>query len=63
LGPLRFDSADFSEMAGKTEGMAHLKGVAHLRDRSLALIKDDDFGITSAGTQIVIVKGTGIARR
>jgi hypothetical protein len=57
LGPLRFDSADFSEMAGKTEGMAHLG------DRSLALINDDDFGITSAGTQIVIVKGTGIARR
>jgi hypothetical protein len=57
LGPLRFDNADFSEMAGKAEGMAHLG------DRSLALINDDDFGITSAGTQIVIVKGTGIARR
>jgi hypothetical protein len=31
--------------------------------RRLALINDDDFGITGGRTQIVIVKGTGIARR
>jgi hypothetical protein len=37
---LRFDSAEFPEMVGKTEGMALLG------DRSLALIDDDDFGIT-----------------
>jgi len=37
---LRFDSADFAEMVGKTEGMAVLG------DGSLALINDDDFGIT-----------------
>jgi hypothetical protein len=54
---LRFDSTDFPEMVGKTEGMALLG------DGSLALINDDDFGITSARTQIVIVKGTGIGRR
>jgi hypothetical protein len=54
---LRFDSTDFPEMVGKTEGMALLG------DGSLALINDDDFGITGARTQIVIVKGTGIRRR
>jgi len=54
---LRFDSADLPEMVGKTEGMALLG------DGSLALINDDDFGITGGRTQIVIVKGTGIARR
>jgi hypothetical protein len=54
---LRFDSTDFPEMVGKTEGMALLG------DGSLALINDDDFGITGARTQIVIVKGTGIGRR
>ena len=54
---LKFDSADFPEMVGKTEGMALLG------DGSLALINDDDFGITGGRTQIVIVKGTGIARR
>src|SRR5499426_104428 len=54
---LRFDSADFPEMVGKTEGMALLG------DGSLALINDDDFGITGGRTQIVIVTGTGIARR
>jgi hypothetical protein len=53
----RFDSTDFPEMVGKTEGMALLG------DGSLALINDDDFGITGGRTQIVIVKGTGIARR
>jgi hypothetical protein len=53
---LRFDSTDFPEMVGKTEGMALLG------DGSLALINDDDFGITGGRTQIVIVKGSGIAR-
>ena len=53
---LRFDSADFPDMAGKTEGMALLG------DGSLALINDDDFGIAGGRTQIVIVRGTGIAR-
>jgi len=54
---LKFDSTDFPEMVGKTEGMALLG------DGSLALINDDDFGITGGRTQIVIVRGTGIARR
>ena len=42
-------------MVGKTEGMALLG--------SLALINDDDFGITGARIQVVVVNGTGIARR
>ncbi len=54
---LRFDSADFPEMVGKTEGMALLG------DGSLLLINDDDFGIAGGRTQIVVVRGTGIARR
>ena len=54
---LRFDSADFPEMVGKTEGMALLGAGA------LALINDDDFGITGGRTQIVVLRGTGIARR
>ena len=54
---LRFDSADFPEMVGKTEGMALLG------DGALALINDDDFGITGGRTQIVVLRGTGIARR
>ena len=37
---LRFDSTDFKEMVGKTEGMALLG------NGSLALINYDDFGIT-----------------
>jgi hypothetical protein len=53
---LRFDSAELSEMAGKTEGMALLG------DGTLALINDDDFGIAGARTQIVVLRGTGIAR-
>jgi hypothetical protein len=52
---LRFDSADFPEMVGKTKGMGLLG------DGSLALINDDDFGITGGRAQIVIVKRTGIA--
>lgn len=54
---LRFDSADFPAIVGKTEGMALLG------DGALALINDDDFGITGGRTQIVVVRGTGIARR
>ena len=54
---LRFDSADFPEMVGKTEGMALLG------DGALAFINDDDFGIEDGRTQIVVVRGTGIARR
>ena len=53
----RFDSADFPDILGKIEGMALLG------DGSLALINDDDFGITGGRTQIVVVHGTGIARR
>jgi hypothetical protein len=53
---LRFDSAELREMAGKTEG------VALLGDGSLLLINDDDFGIAGGRTQIVVVRGTGIAR-
>jgi hypothetical protein len=48
---LRFDSADFPDMVGKTEGMALLD------DGSLALINDDDFGITGGRTQIVVLRG------
>ena len=48
---LRFDSADFPSVAGKTEGMALLA------DGALALINDDDFGIGGARTQIVVVRG------
>jgi Esterase-like activity of phytase len=54
---LRFDSAELREMAGKTEGMALLG------DGSLALINDDDFSIAGGRTQIVVIRGTGIARR
>ncbi|MEI8150207.1 MAG: esterase-like activity of phytase family protein [Hyphomicrobiales bacterium] len=54
---LRFDTADHREILGKTEGMALLG------DGALALINDDDFGITGARTQITVVRGTGIARR
>ena len=54
---LRFDSADQPVVAGKTEGMT-LMG-----DGAVALINDDDFGITGARTQIVIVRGTGIRAR
>ena len=48
---LRFDTADFPNIAGKTEG------VAVLPDRALVLINDDDFGIGGARTQIVVVRG------
>jgi hypothetical protein len=48
---LRFDSGDFPKVADKIEG------VAVLSDGTLALINDDDFGITGARTQIVLVRG------
>lgn len=54
---LRFDTADHRAILGKTEGMALLG------DGALLLINDDDFGITGAHTQIVVVRGTGITRR
>lgn len=54
---LRFDTADFPKIVGKTEGMTLLG------DGALAIVNDDDFGITGQRTQIVVVHGTGIARR
>jgi hypothetical protein len=48
---LRFDSADFPSMVGKTEGLAMLD------DGAIALINDDDFGINGAQTQIVVLRG------
>lgn len=53
----RFDSADFPQVPGKIEGMALLP------DGALALINDDDFGITGARTQIVVVRGLDITDR
>ena len=53
---LRLDTADHPSIVGKTEGMT-LMG-----DGALALINDDDFGITGARTQIVVVRGTAIKR-
>jgi len=54
---LRFDTADHPEVVGKTEGMTLLG------DGALALINDDDFGISGARTQIAVVRGTEIKRR
>jgi hypothetical protein len=54
---LRFDSADFPSVPGKIEGLALLP------DGALALINDDDFGITGARTQIVVVRGLDITDR
>lgn len=54
---LRFDTADHPAIVGKIEGMALLG------DGAVALINDDDFGITGGRTQIAVVRGTGIARR
>jgi hypothetical protein len=48
---LRFDTADFPKIAGKTEG------IAVLGDGTLVLINDDDFGIGGARTQIILVRG------
>jgi hypothetical protein len=57
LAQVSFDTADHPEVVGKTEGMTLLG------DGALALINDDDFGISGARTQIAVVRGTGIARR
>jgi hypothetical protein len=54
---LRLDTANLPDIVGKTEGMALLG------DGSLAIINDDDFGISGGRTQIVVLRGTGIARR
>ncbi|MBL8839489.1 MAG: esterase-like activity of phytase family protein [Alphaproteobacteria bacterium] len=54
---LRFDTAEFPQIAGKTEGMALLG------DGTLAIVNDDDFGIAGGRTQIVVLRGTGIVRR
>jgi hypothetical protein len=54
---LRFDTAEHREIVGKTEGMALLG------DGALAMINDDDFGITGSRTVIAVVRGTGVARR
>ncbi|MEA2978557.1 MAG: hypothetical protein QOF09_380 [Alphaproteobacteria bacterium] len=54
---LRLDTADVPQVVGKTEGMTLLG------DGALALVNDDDFGIAGARTQIVVIRGTGIARR
>ena len=52
---LRFDSADFPSVVGKTEGLARLG------NNEIALINDDDFGITGAHTQIVVIRGLKLA--
>jgi hypothetical protein len=54
---LRLDTANFTDIVGKTEGMALLD------DGSLLVINDDDYGIAGGRTQIVVLRGTGIARR
>jgi len=54
---LRFDTADHPEVVGKTEGMTLLG------DGALALINDDDFGISGGRTQIAVIRGTEIKRR
>ncbi len=48
---LRFDTADFPKIVGKTEG------IAILPDDALVLVNDDDFGIAGAHTQVVVVRG------
>ena len=53
---LRLDTADHLEVVGKTEGMTLLG------DGALALINDDDFGISGGRTQIAVVRGTEIKR-
>ncbi len=54
---LRFDAFEHPDLVGKTEGMALLG------DGALALINDDDFGITGGRTVIAVVRGTGIERK
>jgi hypothetical protein len=54
---LRLDTADHPNVVGKTEGMTLLG------DGALALINDDDFGISGGRTQIAVIRGTEIKRR
>lgn len=54
---LQFDSADFPSVPGKIEG------VALFADGALALINDDDFGVTGARTRIVVLRGLDITDR
>ncbi len=54
---LRLDTADHPDVVGKTEGMTLLG------DGALALINDDDFGISGGRTQIAVIRGTEIKRR
>lgn len=54
---LRLDTANFPDIVGQTEGLALLG------DGALAIINDDDYGIAGGRTQVVVLRGTGIARR
>ncbi len=54
---LRFDSADYASVAAKTEGLALLA------DGAIALINDDDFGISGAHTRIIVVRGLAFEPR
>ena len=54
---IRFDTASFPDIVGKTEGMALLS------DGSLALINGDDFGMVGGRSQVVMVRGRGVERR
>jgi len=51
---LRFDSADFEEIPNK------LEGIAILGNGDVALINDNDFGITGDKTRVVVLSGSGI---
>jgi len=51
---LRFDSADFKNVPDK------LEGIAILGNGDVALINDNDFGITGEKTQVVVLSGSGI---
>lgn len=60
-GPIRpmskklvFDSANHPEIPGKIEGLAVM------RDGSLLLVNDDDFGITGGTTKIIVLQGFGL---
>jgi hypothetical protein len=53
---LRFDSEDHPGIVVKTERRAFMC------DGALAIVNDDDFG-TGGRTPMVVVRGTGIARR
>ena len=51
---LRFDSADFKDIPTK------LEGIAILGNGDVALINDNDFGITGEKTRVVVLSGSGI---